>query len=206
MICDEIRPLLPLHVYDDLTADTAGIVERHLAECAPCQSEHAALLQTRRALDLGPAVAVRIDPLELIRAETQRVLRRTRMWRRAAVTLSAVAAGLLLVLALRVQVRAGDGQFAITWGNVPAAPPVPVVQPTVDAGLVERLQLVQELTRALVSELESRDGATRGELTAVRNQLAATQRLIAEHWNETERNIATLYKGTFGRPESGEKQ
>lgn len=203
MICDEVRRLLPLHVYDDLEPGAARDVEQHLADCAGCQAEHAALAQTRRALDLTPAVNVRLDPLELLRAETQLAVRRSRRWRRAALAISALAAGLFLVLALKVQVRAGDGQFAITWGDAAPAKPAPALA---DGGVTERLQLVQELTRALVSELESRDGATRGELTVVKDQLAAMQRLVAQRWNETERDISALYKTTFSRPETGEKQ
>jgi len=203
MNCDEVRRMLPLHVYDDLDPAASRDVEQHLTDCAGCQIEHAALAQTRRALDLTPPVNVRLDPFELIRAETRQAQHRSRQWRRAALAFSALAAGLLVVLALKVQVRAGNGQFAIVWGDQPAAKPVPAIA---DAGVTERLQLVQELTRALVSELESRDGATRGELTVVKDQLAAMQRLVAQRWNETERDIAALYKTTFSRPETGEKQ
>src|SRR5690242_9521156 len=117
MNCDAIRGLLPLFIYDDLDSAESLAVARHLADCPACQSEHAAVMQTRSALEAAPTPAVNVDALALLRIETARQTLRVRRWRRAALAVGALAASLLLILTLKVEVRAGDGQFVLSWGH-----------------------------------------------------------------------------------------
>ena len=43
MTCDEIRDLLPLHLYGDVNDAERAAVEAHLATCGECRAELAAL-------------------------------------------------------------------------------------------------------------------------------------------------------------------
>jgi hypothetical protein len=207
MNCDTARNLLPLFVYDDLEPDEALAVARHLADCRECQTQHAALAQARTALDAMPTPKIALDPENLWRSESLRQSLRIRRWRRATITLAAVAAGLLFVVALRIEVRVGNGQLTLAWG----APTQRIVDPMPTArksesDVQERLQLVQEIARALATDVADRDGRQQAAITRLRAEIEGVQRLSAERWRETERDVAVLYRTAFHRPEPGEKQ
>jgi hypothetical protein len=207
MNCDAIRGLLPLFVYDDLDAADALAVARHLADCPACQSEHAALMQTRSALEAAPTPAVNVDALALLRIETARQTLRVRRWRRAALAVGALAASLLLILTLRVEVRAGDGQFVLSWGRPHSdtqSPKPDTRDPTPE--ITERLQLVQEIARALAADVADRDDRQQASLARLRTEVDNLQRFTVDRWRATERDVAALYRTTFPRTESGESQ
>jgi hypothetical protein len=207
MTCDAIRGLLPLFAYDDLDQAESLAVARHLADCPACQAEHAALVQTRSALEAAPTPAVTIDALALLRQESARQTVRMRRWRRAAILVGALAASLLLVFALRVEVRAGDGQFVLSWGSPKtiAQNPSPTV-PSPDPEVQERLQLVQEIARALAADAAERDDRQQAAVARLRTELENLQRFAVDRWRATERDVAALYRTTFPRPDSGENQ
>jgi anti-sigma factor RsiW len=192
-------------IYNELPAVEAAAVADHLADCPACRSERAALQATRAALDSVPSPGVALDAGRLMQEFVTVEARQSRRWRRFALAASAIAAGLLLILAARVQVRIGDRQLTIAWGAPPPIAPAPASGPRPDAELSERVQLVQDLTRAVLAEVETRDGLLRNELLRIRGDLIALQRQSAERWAATERDVTAIYQSTFVRPESGGK-
>jgi hypothetical protein len=213
MTCVEIRGLLPLFIYDDLASVEALAVARHLADCPTCQSEHAALAQTRAALDAEPSPIVALDALALVRAESRRQTTRLRRWRRAAITVGALAAGLLLVLALRMEVHAGNGQLVVSFSasrerqveNARALTASGAETPgSPSPELQERLQLLQDLARALAADVANRDDRQQAALVRLRTELEGLQRYSVERWRETDRDVAALYRTAFHHPEPGE--
>jgi hypothetical protein len=198
---------MPLFVYDDLAPDEALSISRHLADCRDCQTQHAAFTQARVALESMPTPKFALDPGKLWESETVRQTFRLRRWRRATVTLAAIAAGLLLVLALRIEVRAGHGQFTIAWGapsrSVIDSNPTPRES---EFDVQERLQLVQEIARALATDVADRDGRQQAAITRLRAEIEGVQRHSIERWRETERDVAVLYRTAFHRPEEGERE
>src|SRR5262245_28463265 len=98
MTCTEVRPMLPAHVYGDLSDADAAAVARHLRDCPNCRAESAALDQVRLALDAPATPPLRVDVASLFHRDADR---RARRWRRLVVAGAALAAGLLLVVGLR---------------------------------------------------------------------------------------------------------
>src|SRR5262245_22789714 len=114
MNCIEVRALLPAHVYGDLPADEAAAVAGHLRDCPGCRAEVAALNRVRSALDDMPTPAVNVNLPALFATGAER---RVRRWRRLAVAGAALAAGLLLVFAVRLNVTVGAGRVVIALGE-----------------------------------------------------------------------------------------
>jgi anti-sigma factor RsiW len=54
----ELRDLLPDYLHDRLDASTRTLVERHVAECSPCQDELALLRDLRGTLHRAPRIDV----------------------------------------------------------------------------------------------------------------------------------------------------
>lgn len=204
MNCNAVRELLPLFAYDDLAADEARSVARHLADCPACQAEHAALRQTRAALDATPAPAIAIDLDTLVQTDVRREFARSRRWRRIALTVGGLAAALLLALVLQVEVQAGNGQFTIAWRPAPANSKPDPRTPTPE--FEERLQLVREITRALAADVADRDERQQAALVRLQNEIEQLQNVSVERWRTTERDIATLIRTAFNRPDTGEER
>jgi anti-sigma factor RsiW len=211
MTCTDVRALLPVYTYGDLPAEEAAVVVGHLRNCQECRAEAAAVRRVRSALDSMPTPFVHVDVPSLFASIAER---RVRRWRRLAVAGAALAAGLLVVLSLRLQVTVGTGQVVIRWGGMgregeaPAEPtavtarqePRPPDAPRIDA-LEDRVQLVQELTRALATDVESRDRQRSADIAAVRLRLDAVQQYAARQWADAERTMSALYVAQFKRPE-----
>lgn len=68
MSCDEIRDLLVLYAYGELTFDQEESVDAHLAECSGCCEEQAALAHLHTALDEN-AVAPSLELLSACRQD-----------------------------------------------------------------------------------------------------------------------------------------
>ena len=100
MNCPEIRAALPEFLYGELKPALVQTVQDHLAGCAGCQAELAALRQVSGLLDKLPVPPVRVD-LRQIYCESQvQQERRFKRWRRAAVALSGVAAAFCSLISL----------------------------------------------------------------------------------------------------------
>jgi hypothetical protein len=213
MTCHDIRPLLPSHAYGDLPDADAAAVAAHLRTCSACRAEIAAIEQVRLALDAKPTPPVHVDVPALFHAAAEQ---RTRRWRRLAIAGAALAAGLLLVVGLRLSVTIGNGQVVIAWGGpkasgVALAPRVLPSQNDLGAltqprspDLDDRIRVLQELTHALAADIDARDRRQQSETDALRARLDAFQRLTFNRLADAERMASALYVAQFQRPE--EKQ
>jgi hypothetical protein len=211
MTCTDVRDFLPAHVYGDLTGDDAVAVTAHLRECETCHSEAAALARTRAALDETPTPSLRVDVAGLFATLAER---RVRRWRRVAIAGTALAACLLVGFALRLNVTVGDGRLVIAWtdasrerepsDNSAARTNAPGTHtpdsPRLDH-LDERLQVQEELTRALIADVDVRDRRLAADLDTIRQQVAAVGQFAARQWAEAERTMNALYVAQFKRPE-----
>jgi hypothetical protein len=205
--CADVRDRLPAHLYGDLPPAETVTVQAHLVECADCRHEFTALTGVRAALDAGPTPAVAVDLPRLYREAADQQRRRVRQWRRLALAGTTVAAALLLLLGMKLEVRLDGQQVVVRWGN-PATehPAVTVPPPAPDPSNVdERLRLLQELTHALAADVDSRDSKQRDDLTRLRAQLDALRRQTNQRWVETARDVTALYTlhTRFPRPEKG---
>jgi Putative zinc-finger len=202
MTCEQVRALLPLAVYEDLTGPDAADVAMHLRDCPGCRAEEASLRQTRAALDAVPAPEVTVNPADVLRAESAHQARAMRRWRRLAVAATALAAGLLLVLAVRPQVRVGDGALVVRWADPPPAPgPVVHVQQVRDADQAERLEIIAALLRAAADDAEGRDRDRRAEIAALRARLDAVRLTSDARWEDIQKDMGVLYRLQFARKE-----
>jgi hypothetical protein len=205
--CADVRDRLPAHLYGDLPPAEAVAVQAHLVECADCRHEFTALTGVRAALDAGPTPAVAVDLPRLYREAADRQRLRLRRWRRVALAGTALAAALLLLLGMKLELRVGGQQVVVRWGN-PATehPAVTVPPPAPDSlNVDERLRLLQELTHALAADVDARDRRQQDELVRLRAQLYALGRQTDQRWVETARDVTALYTlhTRFPRPEKG---
>src|SRR5205814_5706586 len=112
--CDDVRDRLPAHLYSDLSSAETVAVQAHLTACADCRHEFTALTGVRAALDAGPTPAVAVDLPRLYRAAADRQRLHLRRWRRVALAGTALAAALLLLLlGMKLDVRAGGQQVVV---------------------------------------------------------------------------------------------
>lgn len=204
MNCHELRDLLPLHLYGDLNDAERAAIDAHLSECPACRAELVVLGAVRKALDAPPEV--RVDINAIYRAEGERLQKRARRWRIAAVLATAAS---VLFLASRLEVRADGRQLVVRWGvPEPAAPPTviertvvvrePVAAPEVD----ERIKTMSALIHALVVSNNDKDSEHQKELERLRKEVATLQQ-IRKRLGQTERDVAALYTAQFGSRPSG---
>src|SRR6516225_3440058 len=109
MNCADVRHRFAGLLYRDLPAAEAALVEKHRASCPTCQEEYAALARVRRSLDALPSPSARVDFSLLYAEAARRQERQVRRWRRATFALVAAAAVLLVVLGLKLEIRAEAG-------------------------------------------------------------------------------------------------
>jgi hypothetical protein len=207
MNCFHIRADLPGLLYGDLKPEEASRVTDHLDACPDCRREYAALEQLRGLLNVAPVPEVAVDLPRLYRDVAERQERRLRRWRRAAVlALAAAAAVVVLAIGLSLHVQIDPNQAIVRWGTPPApSEPVPAPAPQIPAVTVTRveyrsspeiedqLRILSELVQVLASDLDTRDQRQQAELTRLQTRLQNLQRLTAEHWTATERDIEGIY-------------
>src|SRR5262245_12193309 len=162
MNCSRVHELLPLLLYDDMPAVEATAVRDHLAGCASCRKEFAALQHVRAALDTAPMPAVQVDLPRLFYDAAARQARQARRWRRAAVAVCGLATAVLLVALLRLEIRVEAHQWVVRWGVTPldeqnhgptrAAPIMAAGDPAALATLEERVQVLDELLHAVITD------------------------------------------------------
>jgi Putative zinc-finger len=207
MTCDELRPLLPLEVYGDLTGLGADAAAAHLHDCPSCRAEVEAFRRTRAALDVVPAPDVAIPASAVVQAEAARQARTLRRWKRAAAAATALAAGLLIALVVRPEVRVDDGAVVVRWKD-PPAPTAPTVvyvpQPVRDAEQAERLDTLAMLVRALAEQAEDRDKDRRGDIAALRSRFNVLAAQGEVRWQEIQRDMGVLYRTQFARKDGTE--
>jgi hypothetical protein len=204
MTCDRVRELLPLLLYDDLPSAEAGEVRGHVQQCVSCQQELTALGGVRQALDSGMVPAVTVDLGRVYAQATQRQLRR---WRGVAGLAAAVAALLLLVVGLQLEVRCEAHQLVVRWGAPPpvaVAPPAPAVAVPPPAVEAADIQLVKGLIQVLMTDMQDRDREQQRALARLQMHLEALQRQQQQRWVATERELTALYTAQFGTRGKGD--
>jgi anti-sigma factor RsiW len=221
MNCAVVRSRLPALVYDDLPADVADEVRRHLASCASCAKKHAEVAQVRRRLDAVPVPAVAVDLPRLYREAAEQQARRLRRWRRVACAALAAAAAVVAVVFLsRLEVRIDNNQLVLRWGAVPAppdvlppTPPVPqpepppiVVAAAPSADVEQQLRLLSELVQALSDDADRRDGRRQHEIARLRAQMQSLQQQMAELRLATAKDVSALYAAQVPERQKGASQ
>ena len=200
MTCCEIRERLPLLAYGDLAEAEKKTAEAHLAGCASCREEYAALGRVRELLDAPRAPAAQVDVGAIYRqaAETQR--QRVRRWRRWALAGMAVAAALFIALAVwNLEIRFEGHQMVVRWGapaEAPApAPPQIIVREKIAPVevTVADLQLVKDLLYAVMADMDARDTRHKEGLAVVRVRLDLMQRQALDRWTATQRLVSLLH-------------
>jgi hypothetical protein len=197
MNCNEVRAALPLLLYGDADAVQQAALREHLAHCAACRREQQALQRVQQLLDTAIAPQVEVDVPRLHQSMADRQARSIRRWRRIAVAVAAVAAMLLLVVGLRLEVRLNAGQLMVRWGEPPAPPPVTsptiVTQTTLPPELEAELRVLSELVHALKQDADQRDQLFQERLDLLQGRLRALQTQADQRWDSTEQDVAALY-------------
>lgn len=217
MNCTELREQLPELLYGELSPERAAIMQQHLAECAACRAESAAVQRMRRQLDAAPTPKVHVDLPRLYRAASSAQEARTRHWRRLAYTAGGLAAAVFLAMILRLEIRLDQRQIILAWGQTAAAVPVPERPPRANpplaamdgaklATMENQIHLLDELVHALALDVDTRDQRQRQEIVRLALRLQDWQRQTASQRAATERDLAALYVAQFGPKEKGAKQ
>jgi hypothetical protein len=124
-----------------------------------------------------------------------------------------MAAVLLLVLGLRLEVRVEARQLLLRWGPAPPEvqpapepPRSPTMQPArSQPDVEEQLRVLRAVVHALVDETQQRDAQWRQALTRLQVQLDELQLTGNARWNET-RKVAALVAAQINSPQKGDKQ
>jgi hypothetical protein len=225
MNCTDVREKLSGLVYEDLPPTEAAQLKFHLAMCSGCRAEHAALEGVRRLLDQVPAPEIPIDLPRLYAQAAGGEERRMRRWRRTAVALVGVAAALLIVVGLRLEVHREARQIVVRWGDSYQLPdnsnPAPKDPATVPADRDSKeppvsrqeIQVLRELIHGMASEVETlqtrfdtSDRRQRDAIVLLQERLRTLQSLMQKQWTETKSSVAALYTAQYGSTEKGAKQ
>jgi hypothetical protein len=197
MKCTEVRAALPLLIYGEADAAQQAALRDHLARCADCRREQQAQERVQRLLDTAVAPRVEVDVPQLRQRVAEQQMQSIRRWRRVAVAVGAVAALLLLVVGLRLEVRLSAGQMILRWGEPPAPPSAssqPIMtQTTLPPQTEEELRVLSELIHALKQDADERDRLFQEQLELLQGRLRALQTQADQRWDSTEQDVAALY-------------
>jgi predicted anti-sigma-YlaC factor YlaD len=217
MTCTQARDLLSLLLYGGLDATEAARVQSHLTTCPACRDVQAALQHISRTLDTVPAPAVQVDLPRLLRDAAALQQRRVRRWRRTAMAVCGLAAALLLVVLLRLEVRVQAHQLSVSWGAAPMVEPQAPSAETVQTVIVrhenaaspeleEQVRVARATLHALADNLDSRDVRLQERVADLETRLERMRFQDGQRWSETERSVAAIYKAVFVLPNRGERQ
>jgi hypothetical protein len=203
MNCTEAHDDLVELACGALTGARKQQLEQHLAGCASCRSELAALREVCRLLRATPAPEVHLDVEALYREAARRERRRLRRWRRLAVAACALAALLLLYFGLNLEVCLGHNQVILRWGGqppeeMPIRAPAPL--PREDQRLAEqerRLRALNELVVQLAGDVQTLDLRQQTELADLRARVERLRQESALQWAEAKRDFSDLYTERF---------
>jgi hypothetical protein len=184
MTCDETRQQLAEYVSGTMPEVDRVRIASHLADCPACRHECESLRGVCRLIDHSPAPTVQVDVTALYEQIAQRERSRARRWRRTALA-TALAAGVLLLLGLIPLLR---------WLNAPAPrvdPPV-IVRQVAPSANDERLQRLEELTQALLLDIQTLQVKQQGEQIQLANQLARLREDVVRMRAVTDEDVTTL--------------
>jgi hypothetical protein len=218
MNCSQVRENLPLFVYGDLQPEEATAVEGHLSNCAVCRREQVELQSVRAALNAVSVPSVRVDLTQLLREATALRASQARRWRRVAIALGSMAAALVIVLMLRLELRLEAHQVVLRWGagDEEALPQSSVPQPkrgvsahrdlVFNPALETRLQVMNDTLHALAAYVDEHDLQQRERMERLQARIESVQRQNGQRWSDTERSVAAIYRAMFVLPREGGKQ
>jgi hypothetical protein len=196
MNCTQARQALPLLIYDGLEPGEAAALREHLACCAECRREQAALQGLQTMLDSTAAPAAQVDLARVYQAAAEQQARRLRRWRRGALAFGAIAASLLLVFGLRLEIRVQAGQAVVRWGNSAAPSPAPVSPPLLTDSSPQNqdeLRILSELIHALKQDADARDRQAMQRIDELQIRVQLLQLQADRRWTTTEENVSALY-------------
>ena len=195
MNCEQVRTLLPEHVYGGLAAAEHHELAQHLAGCPACAGARRDLESLRQSLDAAPLPGARVDLAALYRQTVDFERRRWRRWRRLAGTAMAAAAVLLIAFGLRIEVRWQDRELVFGWGlpQRPAPAPIVVETPTMPPTLAAELELIKDLIHAVAADVEQRDQQRFETLAGLEKRLDAVTTTSNSRWTATQNNVRALY-------------
>src|SRR6202040_2579482 len=110
MNCTQVRARLPELLYEDVPAAEQEQLKEHLARCPECRSEYASLQEVQHSLNRVAAPEVSVNLPLLYRQVADHQARTGRRWRRVALGVGGLAAAVILVLVLRLEIRLGREQ------------------------------------------------------------------------------------------------
>ncbi|HZU38805.1 MAG TPA: hypothetical protein VFA18_22950, partial [Gemmataceae bacterium] len=130
----------------------------------------------------APVPRVSVDVHQLYAEADRRRQKQLRRWRQMACAGAAMAAALLLVVGLKLQIRAEPGAIIVRWGSVreqktplPTPPPAAPTPPPV-AVTAEDMQLTHDLIHALAGRVDTLDERQRRTATVLALRLEALAR------------------------------
>jgi hypothetical protein len=123
---------------------------------------------------------------------------------------AAAAVAVVIVFAIRLDVRIDRRQMTIRWGaweSLPiaeaAARSVIQPEPAIPAQFDERLKTMSELIQALAANVDASDRERQEQVATLKRELAIMQQRSQERLSETERDVSALYAAHFGsRPKA----
>lgn len=168
----------------------------------------------RKLLDAVPAPDPRpVDLAAVYRAAAERQATVSRRWRRVAVGVAAVAAGVLLVALLpRLEFRLTGHEFAVRWDNPPepAPPPPATPDPRIEQLLNRQSEQLsdlqatnrkhaelQDLLLTLAADVNDRDKQQQVKVAALTKKLTAFEADTARQFADAEKTHSALYDAVF---------
>ncbi len=171
--------------------------------------------EVRKLLDAVPASdPMPVDLLAVYRIAAERQAVVSRRWRRVAVGVAVLAAGILLfALVPRLEFRFTEHEFAVRWGTPPEPllPPAPKpTDPRIEQLVEEQSkQLVairannakhaelQDLLLTLATDVNDRDKQNQAKIAILTKKLTAFEAATARQFADAEKTNATLYDAVF---------
>jgi hypothetical protein len=121
MNCIDVRNRLSELLCEDLPATDREQLKEHLAGCPECRGEYSSLQDVKQSLHRVSVPEISVDLQLLYRQVAEHQARAGRRWRRFALAVGSLAAAVILLLALRLEIRLGQEQVVIRWGPSPAS-------------------------------------------------------------------------------------
>jgi predicted anti-sigma-YlaC factor YlaD len=215
MNCTQARESLPALLYGDLDTPARNAVQNHLTSCPVCRLEFAAFQRVRGALDSVSSPPVQIDVARLFQQVAARKAKQARRWRRAAMAVCGIAAALLLVVLLRLEVRVQPQQLRVRWGTAPAEEKTH--EPTLIERIIvredraaldaleDRVGTLDELLHAVITDVGDRDERQTQRVARLRDRVEELRLQNSRRWSDLDRSVAAMYTALFVLPKKGEK-
>ena len=198
--CDDKQALIA-YLYGEIDPDSRAGIEVHLATCARCASEVAALGDVRAELGLWQPPDAELG-FTIVRTPPQpasRVVRPARWWQQVPAWAQAAAAILVVTAGLslaNLQVRSGPDGFVVTTGwmaaqDAPTAAGIGEVAATPDEAWRPALVALEQQLRSEIRATRAQPAAAlRVSNPADESTIRRVQQLLAESEQRQERELA----------------